>query len=82
MRPMILWSGFLGREVVKIKVVKEGDPNRLKASKRFQCDECGCVFEADKDEYQSDMQYNTMYFYCECPCCGKTARPILMREEV
>ncbi len=79
---MIPWSGYLERKAVKVKIIKEGDPGRLKATKRFQCDECGCVFEADKDEYQSDMQYNTAYFYCKCPCCGKSARHILMQEEI
>lgn len=79
---MILWSGFLERKAVKVEIIKEGDTGRLKATKRFQCDECGCVFEADKDEYQSDMQYNTAYFYCKCPCCGKWARHILTQEEI
>lgn len=53
-----------------MKIIKKGDPGRLKAAKRFQCDECGCVFEADKGEYKCNMRYNEEYFYCKCPCCG------------
>lgn len=36
---MIPWSGYLERKAVKVKIIKEGDTGRLKATKRFQCDE-------------------------------------------
>lgn len=55
-----------------MKIIKEGDPAKLITAKRFECNKCGCVFEADKDEYKSGMQYNETYFYCKCPFCGYT----------
>ena len=35
-----------------MKIIKEGDLNKLKKIKRFECKECGCIFEADKNEYK------------------------------
>lgn len=52
-----------------MKIIKEGDLNRLKKIKRFECKECGCVFKAEKDEYKLGNQYNDEYYYCKCPCC-------------
>ncbi len=63
-----------------MNIIKNGDPERLKKIKRFSCDACGCVFEAEKGEYESDMQYNETYFQCKCPCCGKTAQYVKMRK--
>lgn len=41
-----------------MKIIKAGNKNRLLQIKRFQCQRCGCIFEATKDEYYSDRQYN------------------------
>lgn len=56
-----------------MKIIKKGDPAKLITAKRFECCMCGCVFEADKDEYKCSMQYNETYFYCKCPFCGASA---------
>ncbi|MCM1168169.1 MAG: hypothetical protein NC401_19465 [Ruminococcus sp.] len=65
-------------------VLKEGDPDRAKQlvskTRRFKCGRCGCVFEADKGEYQPGQQYNDVYFFCKCPCCGEQAREVRMRN--
>lgn len=57
-----------------MKIIKDGDLNRLKRIRRFSCDTCGCLFEADKDEYEADTQYNETFYLCNCPCCGSKAK--------
>lgn len=65
-------------------VIKEGDRDRAKQSvlqtRRFKCDRCGCVFEADKGEYKSVSQYNDINYFCKCPCCGENANEVRMRN--
>jgi len=56
-----------------MKIIREGNVKRLLKTKRFTCKECGCVFEANKGEYESGVQYNEEYFYCQCPTCKRTA---------
>lgn len=46
-----------------MKIIKAGNKNRLLQIKRFQCQRCGCIFEATKDEYYSDQQYNDIYYF-------------------
>lgn len=55
-----------------MKIIKEGDLKKLKKIKRFECKECGCIFEAEKDEYKWGSQYNEAYYYCACPYCNQT----------
>lgn len=61
-------------------IIKEGDPYRCKALMRFECDICGCIFDANKDEYKTDTQYNDIFYYCKCPCCGRQANPPKNKE--
>ena len=40
----------------------------------FECDNCGCLFEAEKGEYKTSSQMEVMHdglgtYKCECPCC-------------
>lgn len=67
-----------------MKIIKDGDKElaerKKKQTKRFECKMCGCIFEADKDEYaDTGVQYD-FYFYAECPCCKETAREYKMRK--
>ena len=55
-----------------MKIIKEGNLDKLMRVKRFKCKECGCIFEAEKDEYKRGRQYNGTYYYCACPCCNQT----------
>ena len=55
-----------------MKVIKEGNLKRLKKTKRFECNKCGCIFEADQDEYSVGYQYNEAYYMCTCPTCDCT----------
>ena len=56
-----------------MKIIKEGNLNKLMRVKRFKCDYCDCIFTADKNEYIIDSQYNEEYYYCICPCCDNRA---------
>lgn len=58
---------------IKMKILKEGNLELFKQTKRFSCSYCGCEFEADKDEYNAINQYNEYSYFCKCPCCGKRA---------
>ena len=37
------------RASMAIKIIKPGKPGEIK---RFTCSRCGCVFEADRDDYE------------------------------
>ena len=55
-----------------IKIIKEGS---LKLIRKFYCQYCGCIFEADDDSYSIDTIYPTLYtaetlLKINCPCCG------------
>ena len=57
-----------------MKIIKQGisgdELNRkLKQTRRFECRTCGCVFEADKDEYEIETEYIYTTCYCACPNC-------------
>lgn len=54
-----------------MKIIKPGDKDKLKETKYFLCEYCGCEFEADKCEYNVGEQYNETYYYHPCPTCGK-----------
>ena len=56
-----------------MKIIKEGNLNKLMKVKRFVCKYCDCIFTANKDEYTTDSQYNEQYYYCKCPCCSNNA---------
>lgn len=55
-----------------LHIVREGNKELLYKIRTFECDECGCIFEANKDEYKYGEQYNETYYYCVCPCCQRT----------
>lgn len=59
-----------------MKIIKEGDINRLKKVKLFECMACGCVFEADRTEYvhQYSQRENCDWYEIKCPTCGNFAR--------
>ena len=55
-----------------MKIIKEGDKSRLHTIIRFECDKCGCVFEADETEYKTGYtDYYCTFVSCDCPTCGK-----------
>jgi rubredoxin len=54
-----------------MRIIKFGVTD--KKTKQFICNECGCVFEADKDEYRLADQMEAMHdgieTVCVCPHC-------------
>lgn len=53
-----------------MKIIKVGDMNRLNTMHRFECERCGCVWEADASEYRIESDYrNGRYYVCKCPTC-------------
>lgn len=65
-----------------MNIIQHGkQPEEKRTIKRFKCANCGCVFEADKDEYHCSNQYNEFYSYCECPECKRTAHEIITRDQ-
>lgn len=55
-----------------MKIIKNGSLKKIKKIKTFDCNFCGCLFEADNTEYKVGSQYNQTYFYTICPFCGRT----------
>lgn len=57
-----------------MKILKEGNIEKINKTKYFLCRNCGCVWTANKDEYKTDTQYNQEYYTCKCPFenCGET----------
>ena len=61
-----------------MKIIKQGlNKEEIDAirnrTKRFLCNTCGCVFEADKDEYKASVDYQYTTYYCKCPNCNDNA---------
>lgn len=56
-----------------MKIIKKGRRDYLYSKNiiRFNCHDCGCIFEADSTEYTSVLKDGTYYAICHCPCCDK-----------
>lgn len=58
-----------------MKIIKDGSKERMLHIRRFECWNCGCVFEADNSEYSEAEcdggEYTYPYYYCECPFVNK-----------
>lgn len=55
-----------------MKILKEGDKSRLDPVFRFECEKCGCVFEANRSECTSKyhmLDGSGIIQLCECPVC-------------
>ena len=68
-----------------MKILKQGKSKEelkaiLNATKRFECKTCGCIFDADKGEYETEEVQIYSYHYCECPNCGQKANEVKMRK--
>lgn len=54
-----------------MKIIKEGDLERLKSARRFECEKCGCIWEANGSEYLTQTDFrNGHYYVMKCPTCG------------
>lgn len=54
-----------------MKIIKVGNLKKVQQIEMFDCDFCGCIFEADNTEYNIGSQYNETYYYIRCPFCGR-----------
>ena len=55
-----------------MKIIKEGDMKRVYKMRRFECPDCGCIWEATAFEYRKEQgRYNETEISCECPTCRK-----------
>lgn len=59
-----------------MKILKNGNPDKILRILKFDCKNCGCIFEASNKEYQEPSQLdavgNGIIAICKCPCCGKS----------
>lgn len=65
-----------------MNIIKQGKSKEelktiLNATKRFECKTCGCIFEADRGEYETEEVQIYSYHYCECPNCGQKANEVI-----
>ena len=58
---------------MSIKIIQPGDLDKLKHTIEFTCKTCGCVFEADKEDYtyQYSQREGCGWYEIKCPCCDK-----------
>ena len=54
--------------MIQLQILQTGNASSQK-SKRFECENCGCIWLADKDEYEIDWSRYSLPAYCACPCC-------------
>lgn len=53
-----------------MKIVKYVNLKKFLRMKKFECLNCGCIFEADKSDYKVDIVSMSVHLiYTECPIC-------------
>jgi hypothetical protein len=50
-----------------MRIIKEGKSRVI----RFECDECGCIYEEDAKNCNREIICMVEFYYTCCPCCGK-----------
>ena len=53
-----------------MKIIRDGNLDKLNKVVSFECNDCGCIFEANHNEYEIKSSFSIEYYCCECPCCG------------
>ena len=60
-----------------MQILRQGDKQlaeiELNRTRKFECLYCRCLWTAGRDEYTTGSQYNDVFYYMKCPCCGITA---------
>lgn len=55
-----------------MKIIKEGDLARVTSTRRFECERCGAIWEADASEYRVECDFrNGHYCVMACPTCRR-----------
>ena len=53
-----------------MKIIKPGDIGV--GARRFTCPKCGCIFVAEKDEYNAHRFFaGEVHYVAKCPTCGE-----------
>jgi ribosomal protein S27E len=53
-----------------MKIIREGDLERMESMRRFECKRCGCVWEASGGEYRVESDFRNGHFaVMRCPTC-------------
>lgn len=55
-----------------IKIIKDGSYDSLHNIKRFHCNKCDCIFEANDSSYIRHNWRNELYITAICPFCGES----------
>ena len=58
-----------------MKIIRKGTPP--KNIKRFECLQCGCIFDAGESEYKCEEFYG---FSVKCSCCGEMTGRVVESE--
>lgn len=58
-------------------IIKHGSADRSDRLVRFECRECGCVFDMgpheryeNPKEYEGELRERGARYVCRCPCCN------------
>lgn len=61
-----------------IKIIKPGNPVKVKQTRRFTCLFCGCIFSADLGDYEAvtirGQRDDEIAHQAICPTCHKWVR--------
>lgn len=54
-----------------MEIIQKGNIKAIEENIQFECEKCGCIFKADKYEYETILNCNNDLIYlCDCPTCG------------
>lgn len=55
-----------------VKILKKGDLGIIRGTIEFNCDKCGCIFTADKDDYKykTDQIEGISWYQIKRPYCS------------
>ena len=57
-----------------MKIIKEGDLWRVQTVRRFECPDCGCIFEAGGYEFTRTFFEGRRVCEHYCPTCKRLVR--------
>jgi len=57
-----------------MKIIREGDLSRITTVRRFECPDCGCVWEVGACEYRREVISGRRLCECCCPTCWRPVR--------
>ena len=52
------------------KIQKPGKKEKQSSVRHFRCNNCGCEFTADTNDYYIKIDENGWIVWCECPHCN------------